>query len=434
MSVAAPEPRALGAVGAVRPDAGRPRLRLAYLTNQYPAVSHTFIRREILELERRGHSILRLAIRRGADGIVDPLDLAENERTFHCLSQPLPAFVAAQVRAWVGRPVRTFRALAEVFAMGRRSDRGALRHMAYFAEAAFLAGVLKREGIEHLHVHFGTNPTGVARLIRMMGGPPFSVTIHGPLEFDAPRGLSLPQAAREAEFIATISDFAAAQLRRWMPWELWPKVNIVRCTVGDEFLADANPIDPASRTILCIGRLVQDKGHLVLLEALARARAPGARLVFAGDGAMRPIIERRARELGIADRLEITGWIGEAEVRRRLRECRALALTSFAEGLPVVIMEALALGRPVLSTYIAGIPELVRPGETGWLVPAGNVEGAAAALEEIISAPAQRLDEMGRAGRALVRARHHTPTEVDRLESLFVRCIGRQRGGGVGGG
>ena len=128
MSIAAPQPRVASAMGAARANPAGPRLRLAYLTNQYPAVSHTFIRREILELERRGHSVLRLAIRPGADGIVDPLDRAEQERTFHCLSQPLPAFIAAQARAWFRRPVRTARALAEVFAMGRRSDRGAMRH------------------------------------------------------------------------------------------------------------------------------------------------------------------------------------------------------------------------------------------------------------------------------------------------------------------
>jgi glycosyltransferase involved in cell wall biosynthesis len=151
----------------------------------------------------------------------------------------------------------------------------------------------------------------------------------------------------------------------------------------------------------------------------------GARLVFVGDGPLRGAIERRAAALGLSERLEITGWLNESEVRRRLQECRAFALTSSAEGLPVVIMEALALGRPVLSTYIAGIPELVRPGENGWLVPAGNVDAPAQAIGEIMSAPVSRLDEMGRAGQELVRERHHTATEVSRLEALFVECVAR---------
>ncbi|MEX2217575.1 MAG: glycosyltransferase [Phycisphaerales bacterium] len=408
-------------------------LRLAYLTNQYPAVSHTFIRREILELERRGHSVLRLAIRPGADGFVDPVDRAEHEKTLHCLSQPLPRLAAAQVSAVVGRPVKSARALLEAVAMARRSDKGLGKHLAYFAEAAHLLGVLRRENIQHLHVHFGTNPAAVARLIRMLGGPPFSMMVHGPLEFDAPRGLSLPQAAGEAEFVACISDYCSAQVRRWLPVGQWEKVHIVRCTVGDGFLAAARPVSPASKSILCIGRMVQDKGHLVLLEALARAEGAGreARLVFAGDGELRPAIERRIGELGLGGRVEITGWIGEEEIQRRVLESRALALTSFAEGLPVVIMEALALARPVLSTYIAGIPELVRPGENGWLVPAGSVEAAAAAIAEIMSTPVSRLDAMGQAGRALVAERHHTGTEVERLEALFLQSVGARsaRGG-----
>jgi glycosyltransferase involved in cell wall biosynthesis len=304
------------------------------------------------------------------------------------------------------------------------------RHVAYFVEAVFLAEVLRRERVEHLHVHFGTNPAAVARMIRMLGGPTFSITIHGPLEFDAPCGLSLPESCAEASFVAAISSYCASQVRRWIPPEKWDKVRVVRCTVGPEFFGAARPANPASRTVLCIGRMVQDKGHMVLLEALARASEEGCelRLVLAGDGALRGRIERRIDELGLRDRVEITGWIPEAEIRRRLLESRALVLTSFAEGLPVVIMEAMALGRPVLSTLIAGIPELVRPGENGWLVPAGDVEAAAVALKEIAAASAARLDEMGAAGQALVRERHSTATEVDRLERLLMDACGAHGG------
>lgn len=402
------------------------RLRLAYLTNQYPAVSHTFIRREILELERRGYSILRLSIRPGADGFVDPADRAEHERTFHCMTQPKAKLMAAALGSALAHPIRTARAFSEAMAMARRSERGLVTHCAYLAEAAFLVPILRRERIQHLHVHFGTNPAAVARLIRMLGGPPFSLTVHGPNEFDGPRGLSLPESLRDAKCVVAISEFCASQLRRWLPPDQWSKIHIVHCTVGDEFLTSQGRIAPSSRSILCIGRMVQDKGHLILLEALAQAvqRGADARLVFAGDGKIRSVIERRASELGIADRLEITGWISEQEIRRRLLECRAFALTSFAEGLPVVIMEALALGRPVLSTYIAGIPELVRPGENGWLVPAGDVDAAAEAIIEIMRTPAERLDEMGDAGRRRVREHHRTATEVDRLEALF-------NGGGI---
>jgi colanic acid/amylovoran biosynthesis glycosyltransferase len=398
------------------------RLRLAYLTNQYPAVSHTFIRREIVELERRGHSVLRLSIRPGADGFVDPADSAEQGKTHHCLAQPKANLIGAAIKACVTRPVQFARAVSATLGMARRSDKGLVRHLAYLVEASYLAGVLRREHVEHLHVHFGTNPAAVARLIRMLGGPTFSLMVHGPLEFDSPRGLSLPEACAEATFVATISSYCSSQVRRWIPATQWGKVHIVRCTVGPEFFEAARPVDPSSRAVLCIGRMVQDKGHLVLLEALARAADDGCdlRLVLAGDGELRPMLEKKIDELGLRKRVEITGWIPEAEIRRRLLESRALVLTSFAEGLPVVIMEALALTRPVLSTYIAGIPELVRPGENGWLVPPGDVDAAAEALKEIGRATPGRLDEMGRAGQARVRERHSTAVEVDRLEELLI--------------
>jgi glycosyltransferase involved in cell wall biosynthesis len=395
-------------------------------------VSHTFIRREIVELERRGHSVLRLSIRTGSDGFVDQADKEEHARTLHCLSQPKSRLCAAVLEAFVTRPMSACRALGTALAMARRSDRGLVRHLAYFVEAAYIAPVLRRERIEHLHVHFGTNPAAVARLVRLLGGPQFSITIHGPLEFDAPRGLSLPEACAEATHIAAISTYCEAQVRRWIPIAQWDKVRVVRCTVGPEYFDAARPIDPKSQVVLCIGRMVQDKGHLVLLEAMARAVGDGidARLVLAGDGELRPLIERQIDQLGLRSRVEITGWIPETEIRRRLLESRALALTSFAEGLPVVIMEALALGRPVLSTYIAGIPELVRPGENGWLVPAGDVEAAAAALKEIFRAPVSVLNEMGLAGQSLVRDRHTTSTEIDRLERMFAEIAGDRPGGG----
>jgi glycosyltransferase involved in cell wall biosynthesis len=306
--------------------------------------------------------------------------------------------------------------------MGRRSDRGLLRHLAYFVEACFLLGVVRRQGVEHMHVHFGTNPTAVARLIRCLGGPRYSFTVHGPDEFDAPRQLDLAGKVADAAFVVAISDYGAAQLRRWVPLDHWPKIQVVHCTVGEDFFREARPIDPASETLVCVGRLCPQKGHLVLIDALARLVSDGvdARLVLAGDGELRQIIEQRIRELDLLDRVEITGWIDEAEVRRRILAARALVLPSFAEGLPMVLMEALALGRPVISTYVAGIPELVRPGENGWLVPAGNVVQLAAALRSVLTTPADVLDAMAQAGRACVQERHSTVAEGARLERLFV--------------
>jgi glycosyltransferase involved in cell wall biosynthesis len=213
-------------------------------------------------------------------------------------------------------------------------------------------------------------------------------------------------------------------LKRWVPTELWGRIHVVRCAVDETFFDEATPVDAASRALVCVGRLTQDKAQSLLLEAFASVIGEGvdAKLVFAGGGELRPLLERRARELGVADRVTITGSVDGAAVRRLIAESRSVVLTSFAEGLPVVIMEALAMGRPVLSTYIAGIPELVRPDENGWLIPAGNGDAIAHALREVMATPVARLREMGERGRALVRQRHLAATETATLEGLFARA------------
>ncbi|MEZ4290391.1 MAG: glycosyltransferase family 4 protein [Myxococcota bacterium] len=196
---------------------------------------------------------------------------------------------------------------------------------------------------------------------------------------------------------------------------------MVHCAVPDGLFEQATPIARETNTLVCVGRLTAQKGQLLLLDALRQVLDEGldAKLVLAGDGEMRPEVERRIAGHRLEEHVEITGWIDAPEVARRLQAARAMVLPSFAEGLPVVIMEALALCRPVLSTYIAGIPELVVPGQSGWLVPAGNVEAIARAMREILETPTERLDEMGREGARAVHERHHLPTEVSRLEKIF---------------
>lgn len=415
------------AVGGVLPTTGRPKrlLKLAYLTPEYPKVSHTFVRREILELERRGHEVLRLAIRSAGDAIADDADRREAERTIHFLSLPKRVIVAAVARAVLMRPVRWLVALRMTLVMSRASERGLLRHLAYLAEALVLLSILTKHGIQHVHVHFGTNAAAVARLIRCLGGPSYSMTVHGPGEFDAPLGFSLVEKAEDAAFVAAISDFCYAQLCRWMAPAQWNKIHIVRCSVDEAFFWPITPVDESSRILLSVGRLAAQKGQLVLLDAMERLVADeiDVRLVLAGDGELRPLIEQRIVALGLQRHVEVTGWVDEAALRTHLQRARVLVQPSFAEGLPVVIMEALAMGRPVISTWVAGIPELVRPTENGWLVPAGNVDELVSALQEALGASAAQLTAMGHAGRERVRARHHIATEVNALEGLLLAAM-----------
>lgn len=394
-------------------------MRIAYLTTAYPEVSHTFIRREIHELERRGHDVLRLSVREPTSRLVDPRDVAERPRTQYLLAQR-GALVASMLRA-LARPGAFARAVATALRMSRKSDRGLLRHLAYLAEACLVRDLTVARGCEHLHVHFGTNAAAVARLARILGGPPFSVTVHGPDEFDAPAALSLGEKVHDTAFTVAISHFCAAQIRRWSEPSDWPRIAIVHCTIGDDFEKPADPIPAGANTFTCVGRLSAQKGQLLLVDAFAALVAGGAdaRLVLAGDGELRGAIEARIASHRLGDRVAITGWVASDEIRALLRESRALVLPSFAEGLPVVIMEAFALARPVVSTYVAAIPELVEPGRSGWLVPAGAVEPLVVALREALATPTARLDQMGQEGRTRVLAEHTASAQVDVLEGLL---------------
>jgi glycosyltransferase involved in cell wall biosynthesis len=400
-------------------------MRLAYLTTEYPKVSHTFIRRELVELENRGHSMLRLAIRDAGDAIADTPDIAESERTVHLLKQPKVRLLKDALKSLVRNPIGAMRAFACMWRLNRRSDRGVIRHVAYLLEAAALLPIVQREDIEHIHVHFGTNAASVALLLRKLGGPPFSMTIHGPDEFDAPVGHSLKEKIAGASFVVAISDYCSAQILRWADLNDWWKVHVIGCPVDEKFFHGSSPLEAQSNTFLCIGRLASQKGQLLLLEAMARLVEDGmdAQLVLAGDGEMRAALEERIAQLDLKSRVLITGWVDESRIRQLLQECRALVLPSFAEGLPVVIMEALAMQRTVISTSVGAIGELVRNGETGWLIPPANVDALAAAMREVLLMDAQGLTKRADCGRRLVFAHHNAAAEAEKLEELLARAI-----------
>ncbi len=401
-------------------------LHVAYLVNQYPKVSHSFIRREILALERQGVVVQRLAIRGWADEVVDEEDKRERERTQYVLQRGPGPMLLAVLGALLASPVRFFKALALATRMGWRADRSLPYHWVYLAEACVLVGWLRRSGATHLHAHFGTNPAEVAMLVRELGGPPYSFTVHGPEEFDKPQFISLGEKIRRAAFVVAISSYGRSQLFRWVQRSHWGKVEVVHCGLEQSFHAEASGPPPATARLVCVGRICEQKGQLLLVEAAARLARRGVafELVLAGDGEMRGEVEALVRAAALEPQVRITGWISSGQVRSEILAARALVLPSFAEGLPVVIMEAMALRRPVITTYVAGIPELVRHGEGGWLVPAGDVDQLANAMQTCLAAPAGELARMGQAAHQRVLERHDIDSEAGKLAALF-----RQHGG-----
>lgn len=399
------------------------RPRVAYLTNNYPKVSHSFIRREILALEARGVEVLRFAIRGWDADVVDADDIVEKGRTQHTLKAGMGALALGAARMALRRPGPFLSALKAALGMSRRGLRPWPYHLIYLAHACRVLTWLEEEKapVTHLHAHFGTNPAEIARLVHLLGGPPYSFTVHGMNEVDDAKALHFAAKVADARFAVAISAFSRAQLLRELPPGDWGKVKVVHCGLTDDFFAEEAPALPTAPTFLSIGRLSPEKAHLILLEAFAHVLKahPKARLRCAGDGELRPLIEARIAELGIGHAVTITGWVTSEQVKNEIAGAHTLVQPSFIEGLPVVIMEAMAMRRAVISTYVAGIPELVKPGETGWLVPAGDVGGLADAMTASIEAGPERLNRMGAAGQVRARDRHAIATAAAKMKALF---------------
>ena len=394
--------------------------KIAYFINQYPKVSHSFIRREILALERQGFEIQRIALRGWDAELVDAEDMRERERTRYVLQAGRMGLIVAALGIVIRSPRRFFSALKLALKMGIHADRSWPFHLVYLAEACRIVPWLRESGARHIHAHFGTNSTEVVMLLKALGGPTYSFTVHGS-EFDKPDFLKLGDKVRYAAFVVAISSFGRSQLYRWADYADWPKIQVVHCGLEQAFYdVQAVPISAIPR-VVCVGRLCEAKGQLLLLNALSRLARKGIHLelVLAGDGDMRPELESQIAHQNLQGQVRITGWISSQQVREEILVARALVLPSFAEGLPVVIMEAMALRRPVLATYVGGIPELVRPGVDGWLSPAGDVDRLVAVLEEFLATPVESLEKMGESARLRVLERHSVDTEARKLAQLF---------------
>ena len=396
-------------------------MRVAYFINQYPGISHSFIRREIQALERQGLEVFRFAIRPSKDKIISEEDFAEAGKTRHIVSTAKGALVRSMARRIAKSPFRAARAFQAALSMGWRSEAGLLRHIFYFGEALVLADWLERDSLSHVHAHFGTNAAAIAMLAAPMARASFSFTVHGPEEFEKPDLISLREKTESAAFTAAISKFGASQLKKISDPSVWPRIKIVRCGIEKSFYADADNPQARSADFVCVGRLCAEKGQLDLVEAAAKVARdwPEFSLVLIGDGPMRPEIERRIAALGLADNVRLAGWKTPAQVREALLGARAFVLPSYAEGLPVSIMEALALRRPVITTYVAGIPELIENNVCGWMTPAGDVDAIAKAMNEALTASEDALARMGEEGRRRVERMHDIDKEAARLAALF---------------
>lgn len=405
-----------------------PRLRIAYLNTEYPSLSHTFIEREVRGLRRLGHEIHTFSIRTpGPSGTLSPEHRAERERTRYILDRGWRGLLRSLFWAALGGPLR----LVKVFLASQRLSPPGLAyrflHLAYAAEAVRLARLMNASGLHHVHVHMANNGAAVALLAAEFDpGLSYSLTIHGSAEFFNVETLRLKAKAENAVFVRCISHFCRAQVMAWTSPDVWGRFHVVHCGVDPEQYAPAQREQPGDGPLrlLTIGRVHPIKGYHLLLEA-CRALSDEVldwTLDLVGDGPELPELRRYAVRLGIADRVVFSGAVGQQDIQQHFDRADLFVLSSFMEGVPVVLMEGMAKGLPVIATRVGGVPELVKDGVSGWLVSPGCAVSLAAALH-VAARSRERFETLGEAARETI-LRRFTVEHVGRgMDELLVQYL-----------
>lgn len=392
---------------------------VAYLISRYPAVSHAFVQREVLALRDAGTEVHTFSLRRSDDSnVLSPIDAAERDATYAIQPVRPSDVLRAHARAFATRPGAYLRTLAH--ALGMRVH---VWQLFYFAEAIVVWNEMRRRDLRHVHVHFANAAADVAMLAARFGGEGWrwSLTLHGPAEFFEVRGNRLAEKLGSAAFVACASDWARSQAMSIAPPEAWPRFAVVRGGVDADVWQRASERAKGDRLeILNVGRLAPVKGQALLIEAIGRLRDGGvdahARIV--GDGPERTALEEHIAELGLTDHVELTGAVGQDRIRELYAQSDVFCLPSFREGLPFVLIEALAMELAVVATRIMGIPELVADGESGLLVSPGRPDQLAEALATLARDPAQRA-RLGTAGREVVRREYALSRLAREMAQLF---------------
>jgi len=401
------------------PDGANALPKILYLTTLYPAASHTFILREISALRALGLNIQTASIREPGDQhMIGQLEEDEKNKTFYVLGNgALWRTIVAHATLKFSSPRRYFGALRLALQSYRPGMKGLLKQFAYFAEAGIIASYMRKNGITHLHNHFGDQSATVAMLAAQLSGIPFSFTIHGPTELEDPYGWAMDQKIERSKYTVCISEYCRDFASEISSKQQDEKLYIIHCGVFPEAYVGPPPETRDGLRLVFVGRLDPVKGVSVLFDALdivSKNRADIS-LDIIGGGSLQDALKERAQGMpGVT----FHGYLSQDQVAEKIIEADALVLPSFAEGLPVVYMEALASERPAIATDVAGVSELIANDETGLLVEPGNPEMLAEAILKMASNPAKRR-EMGIVGRKKVSEDFDIREEAKRMKTLY---------------
>lgn len=402
--------------------------RIAMLTSRYPAISNTFIWRDVLGLREQGFEVYTCSLNRPSESELLTEEYREEFRNTFYIKSARPVGIAlAHVQCVCRSPVLYLSSLCFAVRIQRGGIKKLLWNLFYFAEAGILAHWAQRNDIEHVFVHFDDSSSAVAMYAYRMGGASYSIRVHGSDNFYDCPGLYLKEKFAGATALVCISDFCRSQVLCMLPPEQWTKVSVVRCGIGPEqFRPHRQRPNNAQGTVvfLCVARLLRAKGLHFLLHACQALQKKGIQLkcILVGDGPAREELERLRHQLNLRGCVEFIGAVGQDRVQEYYNQGDVFVLPSFAEGVPVVLMEAMAKELPVISTRVMGIPELVEDGVSGLLIPPANLDALVQAMERLAKDPELRL-RLGKAGREKVIADYNLETNVPKLAQVLREMI-----------
>lgn len=413
------------------------RLRLAYLNSEYPSLSHTFIEREVRDARGRGIEVHTFSIRPApANGVLSQAHAQEAART--CVLKVNPAsLLLTGLGTLLTRPAGLVRGLSRAQRLALPGVKSRLWHIGYLLEGARLAREMNRRGLTHVHVHMANNAASVALLACAIDPAiTYSLTVHGSAEFFAVDEVRLAEKVRGALFVRAISLFCRAQLMAWSEPALWDRLHVIHCGVDPQTFTPRRPaaaavpatpdvagVKPRLR-LLTVGRLHPIKGYPQLLEACKLLSEAGIdwHWNIVGDGELRQELEERIRSLGFEHRVKFSGPVGQDDIQTHFDDADVLVVSSFMEGVPVVLMEAMAKELAVLSTRVGGVPELIDDGQEGLLTAPGSASQLAQSMERLARDPALRR-RLGRSARVKIASEFNLATTGQQIVDLFSHSL-----------
>lgn len=399
-------------------------MRIAYFTSAYPRATDTFIQREVVKLRAAGHEVFTYALRQPeAANNVSDLVVSERKNTTYLLPVNPLSMLALNLKMLVSSPIKYLRTLKLAYKTRRVGVKGTLYQLFYFQEALLLADDLVRNNIQHLHNHFGDSSGSVTMLASQLSGVSYSMTFHGPHIFFEPTLWALSDKVKYSDFIVCISNYCKSQMMLFSDASDWHKLKIVHCGIDVESYTAATvqaQLADAPVKLLYVGRLAAEKGVPVLLRSLIMLKNAGYsfHLTLLGDGPERQSLEREVNQHGLQEMVHFGGFASQETVRKTLQESDVFVLPSFAEGVPVSLMEAMACGVPVIATNVGGVTELIEHGVSGLVVAPSDEIALKGALAAYIDSAELRA-RVKVAARKTVETHFNLQTELNKLQHLM---------------